>query len=386
MTTFIEDSPRPNLVAWMKGAIDRGQASAVVLDPWLSPFNHRTGSVKPGLAVRTADLSAQGIPFWLDPMTHVLDMPGARDLAYYTEYDLWAGNRGDLTTPALREEHVRRTVQLQRSIGARTLAPTTLLPTGLNNLSTIALDLARLTLEQDANAVLSIAGLGTFWADGADLDAHIGAFAALAPSGWFLSFAQPTNDPPVRLTAEQVYGICRTVRALSENAPVYISHGDFAGLPAVASGAFGVGTGWDKRQRVVSFPDYGPRDPASQGRWNKRPAFAGLLSTLTEREGALLGRQDLALANRLGGLPNPPQVPHIFEKHIEQLSLAVGQVVAAGAAYEPRFRALDAMYDSARANWAAVARVTGITDLSRLWIDPFQNGLRMYARGEGWAV
>lgn len=386
MTLYIEDSPRPKLVAWMKGAIVRGQASAVVLDPWLSPFNHRTGNVKPGLAVRTAELSAQGIPFWFDPMTHVLDMPGARDLAYYAEYDLWVGNRGDLTTPPLREEHARRTVQLQRSIGARTLAPTTLLPTGLNNRSTIALDLARMTLEEDAKAFLSVAGLGTFWADGSDLDAHVGALAALAPSGWFLSFAQPTNDPPARLTAEQVFGICRTVRALSENAPVYISHGDFAGLPAIAAGAFGVGTGWDKRQRVVSFPDYGPRDPDSQGRWNKRPAFAGLLGTLTEREGALLGQQDRALANRLGGLPNPPQVPQIFEKHVEQLSLAVGQVVAAGATYEPRFRELNAMYDSARANWAAVSRATGITDLSRLWVDPFQNGLRMYARSEGWAV
>lgn len=386
MTTFIEDSPRPNLVAWMKGAIDRGQASAVVLDPWLSPLNHRTGNVKPGLAVRTQDLSAQKIPFWLDPMTHVLDMPGARDLTYYSQYDLWAGTRGDLTAPALRQEHVRRVVKLQRSIGARALAPTTLLPTGLNNLSAIALDLARLTLEEDPNAFLSVAGVGTFWADGPDLDAHIGALAALAPQGWFLSFAQPTNDPPVRLTPIQVFGICRTVRALSENAPVYVSHGDFAGLPAIAAGAFGVGTGWDKRQRVVSFPDYGPRDPASQGRWNKRPAFAGLLGTLSEREGQTLGAQDPGLAARLGGLPNPPQVPQIFEKHVEQLCLAVDQVLAAGLAYEPRFRALDAMYDVARANWAAVSAATGMTDLSRQWIDPFQEGLRMYARSEGWTI
>lgn len=369
----------------MRGAIDRGQASAVVIDPWLSPLNHRTGNVKPGLAVRTADLSAQGIPFWLDPMTHVLDMPGARDLSYYSEYALWAGTRGDLTTPALRQDHARRVVQLQSSIGARALAPTTLLPTGLNNLSIIALDLARLTLDADPDAYLSVAGVGTFWADGSDLDAHVGALAALTPTGWFLSFAQATNELPVRLTAEQVYGICRTVRALSENAPVYISHGDFAALPAVAAGAFGVGTGWDKRQRVVSFTDYGPRDPASQGRWNKRPALAGLLSTLSEREGELLGQQDPALASRLGGLPNPPQVPQIFEKHIEQLSRAVGQVVAAGT-YEPRFRALDAMYDAARVNWTAVARATGLSDLSRLRVDPFQNGLRMYARGEGWAV
>jgi hypothetical protein len=386
VTTFIEDSPRPNLVTWMKGAIDRGQASAVVLDPWLSPLNHRTGNVKPGLAVRTQDLRTQGIPYWLDPMTHVLDMPGARDFAYYSEYDLWAGSRGDLTAPNLRLEHVRKVLQLQASVGARALGPTALLPTGLNNLSTIALDLARLTLDEDASAFLSVAGVGTFWADGPDLDAHVGALAALAPQGWFISFAQPTNDPPVRLTPDQVFGICRTVRALSENAPVYVSHGDFAGLPAIAAGAFGVGTGWDKRQRVVSFPDYGPRDPGSQGRWNKRPAFAGLLGTLSETEGQLLGAQDPALAARLGGLPNPPQVPQIFEKHVEQLSQAVGQVLAAGLAYEPRFRALDAMYDAARANWAAVSASTRITDLSRLWVDPFQSGLRMYARSEGWPI
>lgn len=369
----------------MKGAIDRGHASAVVLDPWLSPFGHRTGNVKPGLMERTQDLSSQSIPFWLDPMTHVLDMPGPRDFGYYSEYALWSGNRGDLTTPALRQEHARRVLALQASIGARALAPTTLLPTGLNNLSTIALDLAQRTLDLDPSAYLSVAGVGTFWADGRDLDAHVGALAALAPAGWFLSFAQPTNDPPIRLTAEQVYGICRTVRALSENAPVYISHGDFAGLPAVAAGAFGVGTGWDKRQRVVSFPDYGPRDPKSQGRWNKRPAFAGLLGSLTERDGQLLGRQNPALAARLGGLPNPNLVPQIFEKHLEQLNQAVTQVASAGS-YEQRFRELDAMYDDARANWAAVSSATAITDASRLWVDPYQNGLRMYARSEGWAI
>lgn len=385
MTTYIEDSPRPKLVSWMKGAIDRGHASAVVLDPWLSPFGHRTGNVKPGLMERTQDLSSQSIPFWLDPMTHVLDMPGPRDFGYYSEYALWSGNRGDLTTPALRQEHARRVLALQASIGARALAPTTLLPTGLNNLSTIALDLAQRTLDLDPSAYLSVAGVGTFWADGRDLDAHVGALAALAPAGWFLSFAQPTNDPPIRLTAEQVYGICRTVRALSENAPVYISHGDFAGLPAVAAGAFGVGTGWDKRQRVVSFPDYGPRDPKSQGRWNKRPAFAGLLGSLTERDGQLLGRQNPALAARLGGLPNPNLVPQIFEKHLEQLNQAVTQVASAGS-YEQRFRELDAMYDDARANWAAVSSATAITDASRLWVDPYQNGLRMYARSEGWAI
>ncbi len=385
MTTYIEDSPRPNLVSWINGAIDRGHASAVVLDPWLSPLGHRTGNVKPGLVERTQDLATQSISFWLDPMTHVLDMPGPRDFGYYSGYTLWSGNRGDLTSPTLRQEHARRVVALQASIGARSLAPTTLLPTGLNNLSTIALDLAQRTLDVDSTANLSVAGVGTFWADGRDLDAHVGALAALEPSGWFLSFAQPTNDPPLRLSAEQVYGICRTVRALSENAPVYISHGDFAGLPAIAAGAFGVGTGWDKRQRVVSFPDYAPRDPTSQGRWNKRPAFAGLLGSLTERDGQLLGRQDPALAARLGGLPNPPLVPQIFEKHVEQLSQAVSRVASAGG-YEQRFRALDEMYDQARANWAAVSAATAITDAARLWIDPFQDGLRMYARSEGWAI
>lgn len=369
----------------MKGAVDRGHASAVVLDPWLSPLNHRTGNVKPGLHERTQDLSSQSIPFWLDPMTHVLDMPGPREFGYYSEYSLWSGNRGDLTSPALRQEHARRVVALQASIGAQALAPTTLLPTGLNNLSAIALDLAQRTLDLDSSAYLSIAGVGTFWADGRDLDAHVGALAALAPAGWFLSFAQPSNDPPTRLTAEEVFGLCRTVRALSENAPVYISHGDFAGLPGIAAGAFGVGTGWDKRQRVVSFPDYGPRDPSSQGRWNKRPAFSGLLGTLSERDGQLLGNQDPNLAAHLGGLADPPQVPRIFEKHIEQLSHAVSQIVNAGS-YEQRFRALDRLYDDARKNWAAVNSATAIADASRLWVDPFQNGLRMYANSEGWTV
>ncbi|MDN3443737.1 hypothetical protein [Microbacterium sp. APC 3901] len=387
MTTFIEDSPRSFQAQWMKEACDLGDAEAVVLSPWLSPYPHRGGSgLKPGLIERTDELRGYGVEFWFDPMTHVHDMPGTRDYNYYSGYDLWGGTVADLTDGALRSEHVRKVFAVQDEIGARHLAPAPLLPTGLSTLSTISLDLARLALDIDPDAWLTISGLGPFWADGADLDAHIGSLAALTPGGWFLSFAQPTNDQPAPLTADQVFGICRTVRALSEHAPVYISHGDFAGLPAVAAGAFAVGTGWDKRQRVLSFQDYTLRETEGQGRWFTRPTLGGLTAHIPDRDGELLRARDAVLAASLGGLPAAPGARAAFSHHVNALSGIVARVVGANQSYEARARTLDAIYTDARTNWGSLRSSIGVRDDAGPWISPFQEGLRRYATSEGWTL
>lgn len=292
-----------------------------------------------------------------------------------------------MTQDAYRREHVRRVFKHQSDLAVPLLAPSPLLPSGLNNVSTLALETAKVALELQPSTWLTIAGVGTFWSDGRDLDAHVGALAALAPAGWFISFVQPDNELPPKLTADEVYGICRTVRALSEYAPVHVSHGDFAALPAVAAGAMTVGTGWDKRQRVVSFTDYVVRaESRGQASWYERPTLLGLLGTLEKKaDGALLMQQDPTLAARLGGLPPVPGPKDSFRHHVAQLDAAVVRIQGAGS-YRQRYDELDRMYIEAATNWAAVRVATGLRDRTSTWVTPYQQGLRMYAQSEGWTT
>lgn len=388
MTTFIEDSPRPFQAGWIAEAQRAGTASGAVITPWASPLGHRGGSGnKPGIANRVDEFRAAGVSYWFDATTHALQMPGVGDFRYYADYNLWGGPVGDLTQDAYRREHARRVFKQQADVSAPYLAPAPLLPSGLNNVSTLALETAKVALELQPTAHLTIAGVGTFWSDGRDLDAHVGSLAALAPAGWFISFVQPDNDLPPKLTADEVFGVCRTVRALSEYAPVHVSHGDFAALPAVAAGASTIGTGWDKRQRVVSYTDYAAR-PESTGMasWYERPTVLGLLGTLEKAEGALLAQQDPTLASRLGGLPTVPGPKESFLHHVAQLDAAVRRIQGGGSSYKQRYDELDAMYSAGSTNWAAVRAATGMRDRSGTWVTPYQQGLRMYAQSEGWIV
>lgn len=393
MTTYIEDSPRANLAGWITEAVTAGTATAAaVITPWASPYAHVGGpGAKPGIGPRTQEFRDHGVAYWFDPMTHALQMPGVGDWRYYTGYNLWGGPLGDLTTDAFRREHVRRVFRVQDEIQAPHLAPAPLLPTGLNNLSTLALETSRVAIEADANTRLTIAGLGSFWSDGSGLDAHIGSLATLQPSGWFVSYVHPATTVPPRLSDADVFGVARTVRALSPYAPVHVSHGDFAALPAVAAGAISVGTGWDNRQRSLAATDYAPRPvpppgaPPQRGGWLERPTFVGLLGSLSKTEGATLRRQDAALYARLGGMPTSPPSRHdLYLHHVAQLDSAVQAVQAAGND-EARFRTLDAMYTAAAANWTAVSAATAIPNRAGQWITPLQMGLRLWAASEGWA-
>lgn len=387
MTTLVEDSPRSFQAGWITDAHSAGNAVGAVLTPWASPYKHRGGpGLKPGIGNRVQELRDAGVPVWFDATTHALQMPGVGDFRYYDEFDLWGGPRGDLTQDAYRREHVRRVFKLQTLLATPLIAPAPLLPSGLNNISTLALETSRVAMELQPSSWLTIAGVGTFWSDGRDLDAHIGALSALTPGGWFISFAQPDNELPPKLIAEEVYGLCRTVRALSEYAPVHVSHGDFAALPAVAAGANTVGTGWDKRQRVISFTDYLAREEGTgKASWYERPTLVGLLGTLDRKgDGPLLEQQDATLAARLGGLPTVPGPKGAFRHHVAQLDAAVRRIQDVGSSYRARYEELEQMYSAAATNWAAVRVATGLRDRTETWVTPFQQGLRMYAQSEGW--
>jgi hypothetical protein len=383
MSVLIEDSPR-NLPGWIIESVTNGHARGAVVTPWATPFQQHGGAGrKPSAATRIAELQAGGVDVAFDPMTHVLQMSGVGDLRYYQEYDLWAGPQGDLSDQALIEGHVDKVFRLQDSFDVVHCAPTVLLHSGLEMASTVALEIAREAIRRDPDTVLTIAGTQPFWHSGSALDAHIGAMAALAPSAWVLTVVRTETELPVTVMPEEVHGLCRTTRALSEDAPVHISHGDLAALPAVAAGASTVGTGWDQRQRVCAYGHYGARNPdAGGGGWYQRPTLQGLLGLITSNEAIVLNSRDAPLVARLGGLPAPgPR--ETFDHHISTLSAVVG-AIDAEQDWEAKYRMLAALYGAARTDWPQVQREANTTTSAGDWIDGLAAGLDLYARTEGW--
>lgn len=381
MSVLIEDSPR-NLAKWIVDARTAGTARGGVLTPFATPQNTVPG--RRG-AQEMADLLRDGgAAVWFDATTHALQMSGVGDFRWYDDYHLWTGPKGDLTTPAFRSEHVRLVFEIQDQLQAPHLAPTILLHHGESTQSQHALDLARAAIERDPTCWLSVAGTAPFWSSGAALDAHVGALAQLEPAGWFLTVARPVMTLPVEADSVEVEGLCRTTRALSEYAPVHISHGDLAGLPAVAAGADSVGSGWDQRQRVCAFSNYAARDPngGGGGGWYERPTFRGLLGSLTVGDAALLGRRDPALARRLGP-PPPPGPSEAFLHHMAVLNGVVNAVKAQGG-YEARYRELTRLYAAAAPEWPAVQAITDSHVGAAEWIGAEAAGLARYGLSEGW--
>lgn len=385
MTVLIEDSPRPYQVRWIAEVVAAGSCGGAIITPWATPWNRSTGSgQKPSARDRVPDLQSNGVDVWFDATTHALQMSGVGDFRYYDQYDLWGGARGDLTTPATRDEHVQKVFDLQDQLGVQRLGPTVLLHTGLSTTSTIALELARAAVALDPDCWLSLAGTPSFWASQSALDAHVGALAGLEPAGWFVTVVRPLPGVPASVEVEEVHGLARTCRALSEDAPIHVSHGDLAALPAVAAGATTVGSGWDQRQRVCSYADYAPRTTGGGGgAWYERPTLSGLVGSLSKNEADILRARDSASAARLGGLPAAPGPKEAFLHHVDALNSLVARV-ASGVNYEDRYRTLVDLYDAATSEWPGIVRTTNCDLGSSDWIANLHAGLMRYGATEGW--
>ncbi len=384
MSVLIEDSPR-NLDGWITDLSSAGGCRGTVITPFATPWAHRSGpGRKPSARARFERLREAGVQTWFDPMTHSLQMSGVGDFRYYDEYDLWSpGQRGVLTTDGARTDHVRRVFELQKDLGVQTLAPTVLLHTGLSETSERALELAREASRQDRDCWLTVAGTSSFWASGSALDAHIGALAALEPCGWFLVPVKPLTTWPIEPDPEEVHGLCRAARALSEDARVHISHGDIAALPAVAAGATTVGSGWDKRQRMCSSADYAPRAEGSDGgSWLQRITFAALAGAVSANESDVLASREPALVAGLGGLPAPAPRER-FVHHINALNELIKSLTQQ-ADLAQRYHQLRKIYRSARVIWPKVQAATGCGPAADQWVDVFDDGLRRFGLVEGY--
>lgn len=380
MTVLIEDSPR-NLQAWILQAHTRGLVAGAVISPFASPrvaVKHRRSANDMASSI----LSAGG-EVWFDATTHALQMAGVGDFRYYDEYPLWGGARGDLGSQALQHEHVRLVFDEQDRLQTPHLVPTSLLHSGLSGTSQTALNMAEYGVGLDGSAWVTIAGTAPFWSSGAALDAHVGALAQLQPGGWFVVPVRTMSELPVDAQVEEVHGLCRTARALSEFAPVHVSHGDLAALAAVAAGASSVGTGWDQRQRACSYPNYAARVPGSTGGgWYERPTLRGLLGNLKPNEASVLAANNAPLLALLGTIPAPgPQ--EAFEHHAEVLGVLVDGL-AGVPDHQARFRTLTDWYATASNHWPTVQTETGSAVGSIEWVRPHSDGLALYGAGEGW--
>lgn len=380
MSLIIEDTARNNLAAWTSEAVNAGHVVGAVLSPFSTP--HNSTNYKRSARDTAQRLRDEGAEVWFDPETHALQMPAVGDFRYYDDWPLWSAARGQLATAPDMRDHVKRVFEAQDVLGTPHLAPTILLHSPQSATSQRALQLAQAATDIDPACRLSIVGDAAFWAGGAALDAHIGALAQLEPAGWSVTVARGLTYLPVQAIPEEIHGLSRTVRALSDDGPVHVSHGDLAGLPAVAAGATTLGTGWDPRQRICAYGSYEQRDSGGDGgQWFQQSTLEGLLSLLTRADAQVLAQQNQALAARL--LPGlvPPGAKEAFLHHAAVLAGVVAELRQLNP--QAAHQSLDGRYDSARQDWTAVAAALHTRSRADAWITPFQDGHVLYGQTEG---
>lgn len=379
MTLVIEDTARNNLASWVIRAAHRGTVTGAVISPFTTPI---AAGPKQSAAETVQRLKNEDIEVWVDPETHALQMPAVGDFRYYDAWPFWSGRRGALSDEAEMREHVERVFAQQGRLGVPHLAPTILTHSPQSRESEAALSLAEVANDIDPLARLAIAGDSAFWAAGSALDAHVGALAQLEPRSWSLTVVRSLTVLPVPAVAEETHGLCRTARALSEDAEVHISHGDLAGLPAVAAGATTLGTGWDPRQRISAYASYEARGVGSEGgSWFQQVSFEGLLSLLGRSEAIQLEQQDASLSARLHPGTFVPGAREAFLHHSDVLSRVVAGLTAAD--YPAAYDDLMTRYGNAATDWVAVAATLGISSRAAQWLTGVSDGLSLYALTEG---
>jgi hypothetical protein len=378
VTLVIEDTARNNMASWVINAVNRGLVTGAVISPFTTPTTQGT---MPSAQQIVERLHNEGVNVWVDPETHALQMPAAGDFRHYERWSLWGAARGALATTAEMRDHVERVFALQDGLGVPHLAPTILIHSPQSPESEGALELAEIAVDLDSQTRLAIAGDAAFWAS-PTLDGHIGALAQLGASSWSLTVVRSFSVLPVPAGADEVHGLCRTARALSEDADVHISHGDLAGLPAIAAGATTLGTGWDPRQRVAAYSSYEARVAGGEGgTWFQQATFEGLLSLLTRAEATLLEQQDAALSARLHPGALLPGASEAFLHHADVLCRIVADLTAAD--YPAAYADLYSRYASADQDWPTVAAAIGTGSRATQWLTGVTDGLFQYGLTEG---
>lgn len=383
MSLLVEDTARNNLAAWAADGNAAPSVTGAVLSPFTTP---RIGTTYKQSAEQTVQrLIAKGRTAWFDPATHALQMPNVGDFRYYSDWDLWSGAPNVLDTEGAQADHIKRVFDVQSALGVPHLAPTVLLHSPASETSQRALKMAELATDLDPECHISIAGDSAFWSGGSALDAHVGALAQVVPSGWFVVVTRNLTVLPAPVAHEEVHGLCRTVRSLSDDGAIHVSHGDLAALPAIVAGATSIGSGWDSRQRICAYASYVAReendDDNGGGGWLTQVTLEGLLSLLVHSDADLLHNQNQELADGLVPGAIPPSPADCWKHHAEVLTRVIGNLQPAG---RESYERLLGAYGDASNEWGRVAGATGIANRANDWLREVREGLRLYGETEGW--
>lgn len=375
-------------ITWASAEMNAGTLAGAILTPFhtpVAPESGRGGRTNEDATRCIGAYRAAGGDVMFDAMTHVCCQPGVSLFNRYDQWDLWPGGpRGDTSTATRRIRHVERVLDVQASLGVRSLAPTVSLesPTGRRAVS--AREMAQRARQIDNQSWFSIFGTSAFWESGHQLDSFVGTLAQERPAGWLLGVMRPQlSYPAPGITAEEVEGLARTTYSLARRSPVVISHGDFAALPAIAAGASGLGTGWDLRQRVLTASAFAPVTETRRASF--RISAHGLLGALRRANAETLMTADHRLARRLLPGTVPQDLVAAFQHHFGVLQ-SVQTDINGRAPGRSRAHHLQSLYSSAIADWASAAAVSrpNAGDGVGSWVTPPADGLDRYISAEGW--
>jgi len=295
MAIYLQDGGTNGHSTWCDEAIRAGVADAAIVSPFFTPKTPRKGH-KTGTEFVELVVEAGGSVVF-DATTHGATLRGANNWTSYNTWKLWGGPRGDLSSTSLIERHVELVLGTQDELGVPRLVPSVSLDSPSGADSEVALELAEHGARLDAGAWQTLAGRRGFWLSD-ELDAYVGSLQQLRAPVWFITLVHDQGDyPPAISEPEQLVALCRTVDSLSRRSDVVVCHSDLLGLPAIAAGASGIGTGWHGKQRVCAPSTFQTNDPLAIRRNAIWQTYQGLLARLHVNESRIFFERDSSRAS-----------------------------------------------------------------------------------------
>lgn len=383
MALYLHDGSVGGQATWTEAALAAGVADGALMSPFFTPQVPRPRNPS-GNAYADRIRGAQGEVIF-DATTHAVTLPGVDNWTNYNTWSLWGGPRGDLSTPALIQEHVARVFDHQTALRAPHLTPTMTLENPIGPSADCAVDLAEEGRGQDPDAWQSLSGRRGFWSS-PDLDAYVGSLVSLRAPTWFVTVVRDTMDyPPDMSDLRETAAVCRTIQTLARRSRVVLCQSDLFGLPGIAAGADSVGSGWHTKQRVCSPATYQKSDPTQVRRQAEWHTFEGLAARLHNSVSDILQRSDAERAHSLYTGPVSSASTDLRHHHLGAVRALVAKVESAGRSPADRVQALRAIYES------SIAELEDFTHrYSRLFqqvrvqhVDGPMGGLEAYARAEG---
>jgi hypothetical protein len=383
MALYLHDGSVGGQATWTEAALTAGVADGAVMSPFFTPQVPRPRNPS-GEDYADRIRGAHGEVIF-DATTHAVTLPGVDNWANYRTWSLWGGPRGDLSTPALVQEHVARVFDHQTALGAPHLTPTLTLDNPIGPSADSAVELAEEGRAQDPDASQSLSGRRGFWLS-PDLDAYVGSLVSLRAPTWFVTVVRDTMDyPPDMSDLRQTAAVCRTIQTLARRSRVVLCQSDLFGLPGVAAGADSVGSGWHTKQRVCCPATYQQNDPTQVRRQAEWHTFEGLAARLHNSVSDILQRNDATRANSLYRGTVSSATADLRHHHLGAVRALVATVDSAGRSPADRVQALRDIYEF------SISELDDFTRrYSRLFqqvrgqhIDSPMGGLEAYARAEG---